>query len=387
MDPKINLDEYTTTQPAIGRDSRGNELLYYVSDRVGGEGKFDIWCAKINADGSFENPINLGKKINTEEDEITPFYDAENDSFYFSSNYHYGFGGYDVFKTKGSYNNWSEPENLGYTINSPANDLYYSKSAVTNTIYLTSNRKGSKFLKAATCCNDIYYKKGIDSLPKIIKKDSSIITENKTKIDSSSLAILKKDTFISPPQIINTTLKNIQQLLPVTLYFHNDEPECCNMRDTTALTYSKTYEAYWRLKPTYEKETDKKIIDDFFAEKVDEGYRKLIQFSAQLLDLLNAGNAVEVEIQGYCSPLNFNEYNIHLGNRRVASLKNHFTEYRNNIFQSFIDNKKLILKEKSFGEETADQKISDDREDKKRSVYDVAAATERRVQIISVIIK
>lgn len=393
LDSKINLPDYTATQPAIGKDAIGNELLYYVSDRPDGEGGLDIWCAKIKADGSFENPINVGKGINTTENEITPFYDYVTDSFYFSSDWHIGYGGYDIFRAKGSYNQFSTPQNLGCQFNSPANDLYYFKSYKPQRIFVTSNRKGSKFLKAATCCNDIYFLPLQDTTP-LTKQPELLLTiqENKNTVlpINDTIVIAQNNVPVandSSPAIIQTTFLNIKQLLPVTLYFHNDEPECCNMRDTTSLNYAKTYEAYWRLKPEYEKNYEKNAVVNFFNNKVDDGYIKLIMFSAQLLDLLEAGKNVEIELQGYCSPLNFNEYNIHLGNRRVASLKNYFYQYRNGFFLNYIKENKLHIIEKSFGEETADKTISDSREDKTNAVYNPIAASERRVAIIAVTLK
>jgi outer membrane protein OmpA-like peptidoglycan-associated protein len=102
---------------------------------------------------------------------------------------------------------------------------------------------------------------------------------------------------------------------------------------------------------------------------------------------LEANQKVEITIQGYCSPLNYNLYNIRLGYRRVASLINYFYNYRNGSLQPYLKNKKLILKKQSFGEERAAKDVSDSREDTKNSVYNPKAAMERKVEIISVEIK
>ena len=84
------------------------------------------------------------------------------------------------------------------------------------------------------------------------------------------------------------------------------------------------------------------------------------------------------------STLNFNEYNIKLGYRRVASLRNYFFHYRDGILLPYIGTGTLTLKTESLGEETAAKNISDNREDKPNSVYNPAAALERRVEIILV---
>ena len=125
----------------------------------------------------------------------------------------------------------------------------------------------------------------------------------------------------------------------------------------------------------------------FFAQKVDQGFYNLVAFSSQLLDLLRSGSKVEVTIKGYCSPLNFSEYNIKLGYRRVASLKNYFNHYQDGILLPYLANGSLILKSVSFGKETAPKDISDKLQDLRNSVYNPRAALERRVEIISVELK
>jgi hypothetical protein len=164
------------------------------------------------------------------------------------------------------------------------------------------------------------------------------------------------------------------------------------------LNYVETYEKYTVLLNEYKREFAKglsegKKIDAeeaifyLFTNRVDKGFRDLVQFSGQLLDILQSGEKIEVTIQGYCSPLNYNAYNIKLGYRRIASLKNYFYHYRDGILLPYIQEGKLILKNQSIGEETADKKISDNREDTRNSVYNPDAAKERKVEVISVEIK
>ncbi len=154
----INLGGYTTTQPSIAFDEHaGKEVLFFASDRPGGIGKLDIWQAYINADGSFDAP-QLVKGINTTENEATPFYFADDKTLYFSSDGLPGLGGYDVFKSSKQDGKWSEPEHMGYPLNSSYNDVYYFIDNQTLNAYLSSNRLGSLFVDEAmeSCCNDIY---------------------------------------------------------------------------------------------------------------------------------------------------------------------------------------------------------------------------------------
>lgn len=382
----INNASATNTHPSPGFDLQGNEVLFFASDRSGGQGGMDIWVSRIQEDGSYEQAVNLGSNINTKGNEITPFYDINKHKLYFSSDWHYGFGGYDIFETSGEYVNWSNPKNLLRPVNTPQNDLYYSLSSDNSMAYITSNRKGSYFITAETCCSDIYaYKTG----EKIQKRDTV------TTIPDTAVVVAKAE---EPKDLIDETKKGVKQRVEVTLYFHNDEPNPRSLSDTTNLNYQTCYDTYSAMQSEYRTEFSKGLTDsartvaekevtDFFSNKVEAGYKNLQAFSEQLVRLLEEGNQVTITIKGYCSPLNYNAYNIHLGNRRVASLRNFFFNYKVGLLLDYIAEKKLILLNESFGEETANTSISDKREDTRNSVYSPAAALERRVEIISVEVK
>lgn len=385
---QVNSSVSSNTHPNLGKDLQGNEVLFFSSDRQGGQGGYDIWASKINADGTYGPPVNAGNVINTQGNEVTPFYDLSSRKLYLSSDWHYGFGSYDIFETSGEYANWKEPKNLMRPVNSSQNDLYYSLAGDNSVAYITSNRKGSYFIEAETCCNDIYaYKTG-----KTIAEKDTTVTE--PQVDT----LVAQTQPQEPTKFIDETKKGEKQRVSVVLYFHNDEPNPKTLSDTTTLDYQESYRAYMALRPEYESEyvegldstaadSAKAEVGQFFTEKAEQGFENLQAFSKQLLQLLEEGNTVTITIKGYCSPLNFNEYNIHLGNRRVASLRNFFYHYRADIFMDYIAQKKLVLKNESFGEETAPTGISDSRTDTRNSVYSPVAALERRVEIISVEVK
>jgi outer membrane protein OmpA-like peptidoglycan-associated protein len=393
----VNDPKFSSTHPVFGKDLSGNDVLFFSSDRNGGQGGMDIWISKRNADGTYSNPINAGTTINTAGNEITPFYDANAAKLFFSSDWHYGFGGYDIFETSGEYTNWSKPKNLMQPINTSQNDLYYSIATDNSKAYITSNRKGSYFIEAETCCNDIYaYETG----KKItLNRDSLVVIKKEfIPIKPEDNAVVTIKTPETPRVFVDDKLKKVKQLLPVTLYFHNDQPECCNLRDTTALDYKQTYESYSALLNEYSSKfsknlspTDKQKAEQeifaLFNQKVDKGFSDLVAFSSQVLGLLERGNRLEITIKGYCSPLNYNQYNIKLGYRRIASLRNYIFHYREGVLLPYINNGSLVLKSESLGEETAAKTVSDKLEDTRNSVYNPSAAIERRVEIVSVEIK
>lgn len=137
----FNSDEFNTAHPALSPDEK---KLYFASDRPGTLGQSDIFTVDIYDDGNFSQPKNLGKTINTEGRETFPFISAENE-LYFASDGHPGLGGLDVFVTTPSRNeDWSEVSNIGSDINSPLDDFAYYINSTTRRGFFTSNKDGGK---------------------------------------------------------------------------------------------------------------------------------------------------------------------------------------------------------------------------------------------------
>lgn len=138
-------DLYATGHPSLSRDGK---FLYFISNMAGGWGGYDIWVSKREG-GTWGTPKNLGKDINTSEDEAYPYISAEN-ILYFSSKGHAGFGGLDIYsslqksppdgKTGGL---WASASNLMPPVNSTANDfgIIFKDE---NSGYFSSNRSGGK---------------------------------------------------------------------------------------------------------------------------------------------------------------------------------------------------------------------------------------------------
>ncbi|RYG09538.1 MAG: hypothetical protein EOO07_23700, partial [Chitinophagaceae bacterium] len=106
--------EYWESQPSISPD--GN-TLYFVSNRPGGLGSYDIWKSMLNDESKWTAPVNLGAQINTAFDENTPFIHSDGKTLYFSSDGWPGMGSKDIFFSKLHDEKWSKPQNLGYPIN------------------------------------------------------------------------------------------------------------------------------------------------------------------------------------------------------------------------------------------------------------------------------
>lgn len=116
--PFLNSD-YSTSHPAISPD--GNTLVF-ASDRPGGKGGMDLYRVTRNERGNWSKPSALGEHINTRGSEAFPYIDANGD-LYFSSNWHPGFGGLDIFRCAWDGENWGMPENVGQPINGARDDF------------------------------------------------------------------------------------------------------------------------------------------------------------------------------------------------------------------------------------------------------------------------
>jgi outer membrane protein OmpA-like peptidoglycan-associated protein len=129
--------------PALSDDGK---TLYFSSNRDGGEGGYDIWCAVYNQRAKdWGNPFNLGPTINTDKDEMFPYWNSHDNSLYFSSNGHLGMGALDIFKVEGAGTEWTAPENLRAPLNSGGDDFGVTfDNNNPDHGFFTSNRCGGK---------------------------------------------------------------------------------------------------------------------------------------------------------------------------------------------------------------------------------------------------
>lgn len=135
----FNSTSYSVSHPALSPDG---QWLYFASDMPGGFGGTDIYKVKIDANGTYNKPVNLGTVINTPGNEMFPF--VMGDILYFASDRHYGFGGLDIFSTTFNGDLYAEPKNLGQPVNSSRDDFAYIIDSTGTYGYFSSNRPGGK---------------------------------------------------------------------------------------------------------------------------------------------------------------------------------------------------------------------------------------------------
>jgi hypothetical protein len=322
----------------------------------------DLWFTKLDEDGNPTSVENISS-INSLDHDICPWFDSIENRLFFSSSWHQGFGGQDVFYSEYRNGKFGAPINAGLPLNSPAADQYYFQFG--DSTFVSSNRLGSLFAKNPTCCSDIY----LAEIPrrKPIKVGTQVV-----------------------PSLPYEVVK-----LPIRLYFENDQPDANTTSDFTEQSYTDSYRKYADKFEEYQSKVglqrdsfqSKKAINElslFFSEEVKKGQDDLERFTNQVWFELQKGNRVQLMVRGFASPLAKTDYNIHLTKRRIQSLKNYFEEVQQGRFGAYMlgDQPPLQFIEVPMGEYQANKETSDDFYDQKNSVYSKAASQERRIEII-----
>ncbi len=140
----FNIDSVAFAHPAINVTG---DVLYFTSKLAGGYGGKDIWMSTYSKkDKAWGQPVNLGPSINTSGDEMYPYMADDDKTLYFSSNYHLGMGGLDIFKAEKSTDGkfTKAPENLKSPMNSAGDDFGIIFEGKKIKGYFTSNREGGK---------------------------------------------------------------------------------------------------------------------------------------------------------------------------------------------------------------------------------------------------
>lgn len=187
---------------------------------------------------------------------------------------------------------------------------------------------------------------------------------------------------------------NLERLLPLALYFDNDQPNPDSKSTASTLIYGDLVSNYMARKPTFinnyskgtkgeEKQSSQARMETFFEGDIRGGYDRFSIFMDELIKVLNAGQKVEITIRGYASPRFSIKYNLVLGQRRIQTVMNDMKRYKNGALAGYLKNKSLIMTEISYGEELAPIDIIDNLNDERGSIYSLRASKERRVEVIS----
>ncbi|MFO8235632.1 MAG: OmpA family protein [Bacteroidales bacterium] len=313
------------SQPSISPDGK---TLYFTSNRSGGEGKKDIWKSNLKDDSTWTKPETLGDSINTREDDMAPYIHSDNQTLYFSSAGWPGMGRLDLFKSqKIDDTGWSEPQNLGYPINTHKDEVGFIVNSLGTTAYYSSSRDenyGEDILKF--------------NLPEEVRPIASSYMQGKVYDDNNGEPLKARFELISKDEerlIMESHSDNKDGKFLVSIPTNNDY--VLNVSKDGYLFYSDNFEMKGEheitepfskdipLKPI--KEGEKMVLRNVFYE-LDSYHLKdesRVELN-KLFDLLKNNPEMNIEISGHTDSLGTNEYNIELSENRANSVYEYLIE-------------------------------------------------------------
>ncbi|HHP7241194.1 MAG TPA: OmpA family protein [Cyclobacteriaceae bacterium] len=356
--------KYWESQPTISAD--GSKIIF-ASNRPGGYGEQDLYMTEKNKFGDWGVPSNLGPMVNTPFGERSPYLAADGKSLYFSSDGHPGFGEYDLFYSMNENNKWSEPKNLGKSINSEDQDKFLTVSASGEQAYFASNRTSSGSEGAL----DLF--QGV--LPEIYRPEATlivtgIVTNAKTNEPMKAWIVVEN---LETGDLIASTNSNSESgeylvVLPADgsygvtanrdgFFFYSDnfqveeDPDYEELRKDIAL------------KPI-EKGAEVELNNIFFSFN-DADLRPESQLELdRVVELLENYPLMEIEISGHTDNQGPSEFNMQLSQQRAESVKAYISS------KGIEENR---LKTSYFGEEQpiADNDTPEGRQKNRRTEFKV----------------
>jgi len=316
-DLPINGDSFSNAHPILSPEE---DKLYFVSDRPGTLGFTDIYKVTLYPDGTLGKPKNLGTKINTKGRESFPFLSPDNE-LYFSSDGHYGLGGYDIFyiKTKedGSFGNLL---NIGKPLNSSFDDIAFAINGDKG--YISSNRPGG------TGRDDIYSFTETEKIKDVLKsRIFGIVTDKQTELPLKEASI----TFFDEENQIFTELKTDakgfyeSEVDISTSYIVKAEKPMYESKDTYSQKGRNEREHNFKL--------DKNVIDVKEGDDIAKIFDVVIYFDLdksdirpdaameleKIVSVMKLHPSINIDVRSHTDSRANDQYNVDLSGRRAKS--------------------------------------------------------------------
>jgi outer membrane protein OmpA-like peptidoglycan-associated protein len=319
--------------------TKDESTIYFASERPGGLGISDIYSAMKNSKGAWSIIKNLGSGINTEYEEDSPYIDYDGKTLYFSSMGRKGMGGRDLFKSTlldSVKQIWSEPENLGYPINTPDDDVFMAGTSTPNRFYFASERPGGYGYSDIYLITDEVKKDEKPAAPEPVEETQIhkfvlTVLDAETKqplqakarmrgADNSVIGSLNNADGIYEFVIISSTPKNYIVYVEMDNYiFENIE---LSVGGATASETKEEKTIFLRKIKTGEKSVLRHVFFDTGEAIIKpESFDELDKF----VSMLQQNMRVRVEIGGHTDNVGTPELNLKLSQRRAAAVKSYLT--------------------------------------------------------------
>lgn len=318
---KVNKDNTWESQPSISGDGK---TLYFISDRTGGYGGYDIYKSTKDSLGEWGLAENLGPVINSPLNEKTPYIHSDNITLYFSSQGLPGLGGYDIFYSRKALNGkFGKPVNIGYPINTGSDDVGFTVSTDGHYGYFASNNFSGPGLW------DIF---SFDLYPEA-RPDTVLLVRGNvrdvTKNEPTSAKVELKN--IRTKQITRIPVDSITGKYIFTALFHDDyiltvkkddyayTSKYISKEDTAFTNKPTEVKMDFEVKPIAVGESYR-INDIYFAYgsyDLTENSKLMID---EFVDFLNDHPTMKISINGHTDNISDADFNLTLSENRAKSV-------------------------------------------------------------------
>lgn len=314
----INSPDTWESQPSVSADG---QTLYFVSDRKGGYGKYDIYKSVRGDNGEWGMPVNLGPAINTKGNEKSPFIHPDSKTFYFSSDGLMGLGGYDIFfsrmKEDGT---WEKPVNIGYPINSPEDEIGFFVSTDGTKGYFASNKyKGKGGL-------DLYSFDLYDAArpEKVLFIRGNVRSEFQSEPLQAKIELKNMETKKISEIPMDTITGNYVAIAPFTSDYIMTVKKTDHVYESRYIAksdsiYSMPSRLDIEMKPI-ELNKSYRINDIYFPFNSFELHNESMAILDQLKDFLNENPKIYIQIQGHTDNIGNDQSNLKLSENRAEAV-------------------------------------------------------------------
>lgn len=322
LNSNVNMPGTMNMQGMLSNDGT---TLYFVSNRPGGQGGYDIWTSTLDENGDASPAVNMGSTINSPDDDITPYYHFTTRTLFYSSKGFGGFGGLDIVKSAFNVDDstWTVPKNLEAPFNSSRDDAYFSLDRLQQHGYFSSDRR-----KCADCGGDgsnyCYKVYSYTNEPLIFSIHGVVYNSETNEVIPNALLTFKdirgeSETFYVITDSVgayNTPLQ-INQEWYIKAQKNKYFGDATNI-STVGLTDSKVFEHDFFLTPIPAGEIVIPGIEyDFDKATLRPESKKILD---DLYDFLVLNDNISVEISSHTDTRGSDSYNLRLSKDRAKSV-------------------------------------------------------------------